>query len=41
MLHWIWNMGGLKAIEERNKVKAGLIYDTIDQSGGFYKATLM
>lgn len=37
MLHWIWNMGGLKAIEERNKVKAGLIYDTIDQSGGFYK----
>lgn len=41
MLHWIWNMGGLKAIEERNKVKAGLIYDTIDQAAVSTKATLM
>lgn len=30
-------MGGLKAIEERNKVKAALIYDVIDESGGFYR----
>ena len=37
MLHWIKNMGGLKAIEERNKVKASLIYDVIDESGGFYR----
>ncbi len=37
MLHWIKNMGGLTAIEERNKVKAKLIYDVIDESHGFYK----
>lgn len=37
MLHWIKNMGGLPAIEERNKVKARLIYDVIDKSDGFYK----
>ena len=37
MLHWIKNMGGLSAIEERNKVKARLIYDIIDTSDGFYK----
>lgn len=37
MLHWIKNMGGLKAIEERNKVKAALIYNVIDESGGFYR----
>ena len=37
MLHCIKNMGGLPAIEERNKVKARLIYDVIDTSDGFYK----
>ncbi len=37
MLHWIKNMSGLPAIEERNKVKARLIYDVIDTSDGFYK----
>lgn len=37
MLHWIKNMGGLPDIEERNKVKARLIYDVIDTSDGFYK----
>lgn len=37
MLRWIKNMGGLPAIEERNKVKARLIYDVIDESDGFYK----
>lgn len=37
MLHWIKNMGGLPGIEERNKVKARLIYDVIDTSDGFYK----
>lgn len=37
MLHWIKNMGGLPAIEERNKIKARLIYDVIDTSDGFYK----
>lgn len=37
MLHWIKDMGGLPAIEERNKIKAKLIYDVIDESDGFYK----
>ena len=37
MLHWTKNMGGLTAIEERNKVKAKLIYDVIDGSDGFYR----
>ena len=37
MLHWIKNMGGLKAIEERNKVKAAMIYGVIDRSNGFYR----
>ena len=37
MLHWIINMGGLKAIEERNKMKSGLLYRVIDESQGFYK----
>lgn len=37
MLHWTKNMGGLKAIEERNKLKASYIYDVIDGSDGFYK----
>jgi phosphoserine aminotransferase len=27
----------LEAIQERNRAKAGLVYDTIDASGGFYK----
>lgn len=34
---WAKKMGGLKAIAERNRAKASLIYETIDQSGGFYR----
>ena len=34
---WILKQGGLAAIEKRNAEKAKLIYDAIDQSGGFYK----
>ncbi len=37
VLKWIKNSGGLKAMEERNKEKAGYIYNAIDNSGGFYK----
>ena len=34
---WILKQGGLEAISKRNAEKAKLIYDAIDQSGGFYK----
>ncbi len=37
MLHWVKNMGGVDAMEVRNKKKAALLYDTIDTSGGFYR----
>ncbi len=37
VLKWIEKLGGLKAIQERNQKKASLIYDTIDESGGFYR----
>jgi phosphoserine aminotransferase len=31
------DIGGLKAMEERNRKKANMLYDAIDGSGGFYK----
>jgi phosphoserine aminotransferase len=34
---WLSNLGGLDAMYEINKKKAQLLYDCIDQSGGFYK----
>ncbi|HBE80876.1 MAG TPA: 3-phosphoserine/phosphohydroxythreonine transaminase [Firmicutes bacterium] len=37
VLKWLKNNGGVPAIAERNKEKAGLIYKTIDNSDGFYK----
>ncbi|QGG47830.1 3-phosphoserine/phosphohydroxythreonine transaminase [Heliorestis convoluta] len=33
---WIKNQGGLAAIAKHNEEKAALIYDAIDNSGGFY-----
>lgn len=33
---WIESLGGLNAMYELNKKKAGLLYDCIDNSGGFY-----
>ena len=36
-LKWIENEGGLEAIEERNNMKAGLLYDFIDANNDFYK----
>ncbi len=36
-LHWIKAQGGITAIEARNKEKAQLIYDVIDNSNGFYR----
>lgn len=37
VLKWIKNMGGTQAIAQRNKTKADLVYNAIDQSGGFYR----
>ena len=34
---WIENLGGLSAMEKRNREKAALIYDCIDNSDGFYR----
>jgi len=34
---WLKNLGGLDAMYEINKEKAGLIYSVIDESDGFYK----
>jgi phosphoserine aminotransferase len=34
---WLLNLGGLDAMYEINKKKAQIIYDCIDESGGFYK----
>lgn len=35
-LHWIKQQGGVKAIAAQNAAKAQIIYDAIDNSGGFY-----
>ncbi|MEW9050750.1 MAG: 3-phosphoserine/phosphohydroxythreonine transaminase [Neobacillus sp.] len=36
VLSWIKDLGGLSEMDKRNEEKAKLIYDTIDQSNGFY-----
>jgi phosphoserine aminotransferase len=40
IFRWLEAQGGLAAIEKRNAIKAGLLYDAIDQSNGFYKGTV-
>lgn len=37
VLAWLKGEGGLPAIARRNEAKAGLVYRTIDESGGFYR----
>lgn len=37
---WLDKQGGLAAMEKRNAEKAGVVYDAIDRSGGFYKGTV-
>jgi phosphoserine aminotransferase len=34
---WAKKQGGLAAVERNNRVKAGLVYSAIDESGGFYR----
>lgn len=36
-MQWLLEQGGLDAINERNKAKARLVYECIDDSKGFYK----
>jgi phosphoserine aminotransferase len=36
VLKWIKDQGGLAILEKRNREKSSLIYNTIDNSGGFY-----
>jgi len=40
-LKWIEACGGLDAVEENNDHKAGLIYDAIDSSNGYYKGSVV
>ena len=40
IFRWLDAQGGLAAMEKRNATKAGLIYDTVDQSNGFYTGTV-
>ncbi len=37
VLKWAKEIGGLPEVARRNQEKAGLIYQAIDESGGFYK----
>jgi phosphoserine aminotransferase len=37
VLQWAKEIGGLPEVARRNQEKAGLIYKTIDDSGGFYR----
>lgn len=37
VLKWIEERGGLEGVQQANRKKASLIYDAIDQSGGFYR----
>ncbi|MEK5163083.1 3-phosphoserine/phosphohydroxythreonine transaminase [Paenibacillus sp. FSL R5-0527] len=37
VLKWIEEQGGLQGIEQKNEQKAGLLYQAIDASGGFYR----
>jgi phosphoserine aminotransferase len=37
VLKWLKEQGGLAVVDQRNQEKAKLIYDAVDQSGGFYK----
>jgi phosphoserine aminotransferase len=38
VLTWVKETGGLRAIEERNREKARLLYAAVDASGGFYRS---
>lgn len=37
VLSWVERKGGVAAIARQNELKARILYDAIDQSGGFYR----
>ncbi len=37
VLRWLKDIGGMEAIARHNEAKAGLVYQAIDSSGGFYR----
>ena len=37
VFQWAKKQGGLAAVEKTNRTKASLVYNAIDQSGGFYR----
>jgi phosphoserine aminotransferase len=37
VLKWLKDLGGLPVMEKMNRDKAGLVYQAIDSSGGFYR----
>lgn len=37
VLEWIESLGGVGAIEKRNVAKAGMLYDVIEKSSGYYR----
>jgi phosphoserine aminotransferase len=37
VMKWLKELGGMEAIARINREKAGLLYNAIDQSGGFYR----
>jgi phosphoserine aminotransferase len=37
VLQWIEDLGGLSAMARRNELKAKVVYDALDASGGFYR----
>jgi len=37
VLEWVESLGGVTELEKLNKKKAGLLYDAIDNSAGFYQ----
>lgn len=37
VLKWLKGLGGLEAIYQRNKIKAEMVYQAIDESDGFYR----
>lgn len=41
VLKWIESEGGLPAIEARNRSKAKILYDALDETGGFYRPTVI
>jgi len=40
VMEWILENGGLEKVEKRNDRKAAMIYDTIDDSDGFYRGVV-